>query len=380
MNILAPEQRRANQLHLLIDVSLRITSILDVNELLVQVVQLIHNAFGYYHVGIGLIEGDEVVYRVGAGPLWDSPNFKFKPARLKVGKEGITGWVAQKGQPLLVPDVSQDARYVWMQGSQTQSELIVPIIIKGRTIGVLDIQSDQFNNFNESDVEIMMALASQTGIAIENARLYENAKKVATLEERQRLARELHDSVTQSLYGITLYSQAAASQLVAKHYDEVDKLLVEINETSQEALAEMRLLIYQLRPPVLEKEGLLAALQARLTAVEGRAGLKTSLKADLTTRLPFALEEGLYHIAQEALNNTLKHARACTVNVHLLQNESQVTLEINDDGIGFDVASAYQEGKMGLSDMQSHAAEVGGQLTVTSKPGEGTCVRVDVTL
>jgi signal transduction histidine kinase len=245
---------------------------------------------------------------------------------------------------------------------------------------VLDLQSDQSNNFDESDVEIMIALAGQTGIAIENARLYENAKEAATLEERQRLARELHDSVTQSLYGITLYSQAAASQLAAKHYDKVDQLLAEINETSQEALAEMRLLIYQLRPPVLEKEGLLAALQARLTAVEGRAGLKTSLKADLTSRLPFALEEGLYHIAQEALNNTLKHARAHTVNVHLLQTESRVTLEINDDGIGFDVIGAKQEGKMGLPDMQSHVAELGGTLEIVSAPGKGTRVKVEVNL
>jgi signal transduction histidine kinase len=380
VNGLAPDQVRANQLHLLINVSQRITSILDVNELLVQVVQLIHHAFGYYHVGIGLIEGDEVVYRVGAGPLWDSPIFEFKPPRLKVGKEGITGWVARHGGPLLVPDVSQDARYVWMEGSQTRSELIVPIIIKGRTIGVLDVQSDQLNYFNKSDVEIMTALAGQTGIAIENARLYENAKKVAALEERQRLARELHDSVTQSLYGIALYSQAATSQLAAEHYPEVDKLLSEISETSQEALAEMRLLVYQLRPSVLEKEGLLTALQARLTAVEGRAGLKTSLKANLEARLPLALEEGLYHIAQEALNNTLKHAHAHTVTVLLLRNESQVTLEIGDDGIGFDLASAYQEGKMGLPDMQSHAAELGGTLTLTSAPGKGTRVRVNVNL
>jgi signal transduction histidine kinase len=265
-----------------------------------------------------------------------------------------------------------------MQGSQTRSELTVPIIIKGQTVGVLDIQSDQLNNFNEGDVEIMMALAGQTGIAIENAHLYENAKKVATLEERQRLARELHDSVTQSLYGITLYSKAAASQLAIKHFAQVDKMLGEINETAQEALAEMRLLIYQLRPPVLEKEGLLTALQSRLTSVEERAGLKTRLNTNLTTRLPVALEEGLYHIAQEALNNILKHARAHTVNVTLHRKGSQVILEISDDGVGFDVAEVCREGKMGLSDMQSHAEELGGMLSIISTPGNGTMIRVEV--
>jgi signal transduction histidine kinase len=528
---------------ILTEVSQQITSILDIDELLEQVVRLIQKTFDYYNVAIGLIEADEVVYRAGAGILWDKSDFQFKPARLKVGSEGITGWVAKTGQPALVPDVTRDTRYVWMQGSVTLSELIVPITVKGTTIGVLDVQSEQVDDFDQTDLEFMQSLANQTGIAIENARLFsslqrrteqfrvvtevsqhvislksmdellgniartvkesfgylhvgiglvegkevvskaeagafegiyrsiriplgqgiwgsvaqrgeslvsgpvsvdrehvhlegagiqshvcvplkvkdmvigvmsaasdrpgafdagdeiilqtlanqtsvaienvrlhEQEKRIAILEERQRLARELHDSVTQSLYGITLYSQAAAGHLALENYEQVDKLLDEINETSQEALAEMRLLIYQLRPPVLEKEGLLTALQARLAAVEGRAGLKTGLKTDLTARLPFAIEEGLYHIAQEALNNALKHAHARSVNVSLLQNGPVISLEIVDDGIGFEVASAYEEGKMGLPDMEDHASELGGRLTVVSEPGKGTRIRVDVYL
>jgi signal transduction histidine kinase len=131
---------------------------------------------------------------------------------------------------------------------------------------------------------------------------------------------------------------------------------------------------------MLEKEGLLTALQARLSAVEGRAGLKTNLKADLTTRLPLAIEEGLYHIAQEALNNTLKHAHAHSVGIFLRQNGLLVTLEVIDDGTGFDVAGAYQNGKMGLCDMEEHAIELGGRLSVVSEPGRGTRIRVEVEL
>jgi len=115
------ENRSAEQIRLLTGVSQRIASILDVDELMVQVVGLIQQTFGYYHVGIGLIEGDDVVYRVGAGELWDRSDFHFKPARLKLGMEGITGWVASTGISLLVPDVSKDPRYVWMQGSETNS-------------------------------------------------------------------------------------------------------------------------------------------------------------------------------------------------------------------------------------------------------------------
>jgi signal transduction histidine kinase len=373
-------QHRAEQFRVLTEVGQSITSILDINELLEQLVQFVQQTFHYYHIEIGLVEGDEVVYYVGAGELWEKPGFQASPSRLKVGRDGITGRVAATGKPMIVPDVSREPLYVPVEGCRTRSELTVPIKAKDQVIGILDVESDRLNDFDETDLEVIMLLANQAGIAIENARLYKNAKKAAALEERQHLARELHDSVTQSLYGITLYSQAALGHLTANNLEQVDKYLKEIAETSQEALAEMRLLIHQLRPAVLEKEGLLTALQARLSAVEGRAGWKTSLKADLTTRLPFAMEEGLYHIAQEALNNSLKHSHARSVNISLRQNGPMVTLEIADDGIGFEVAQAYQVGKMGLTDMDDHAAEIGGRLTVTSKPGQGTRIRVDVIL
>jgi signal transduction histidine kinase len=343
-------------------------------------VNLVQSTFGYYHLEIGLVEGDELFFKVGAGELWERSGHRTEPSRLKIGAQGVTGWVAAHGKPFVAPDVSREPRYIRLDGSRAQSELTVPIIAKGQVIGVLDVESDRLNAFDQTDLELITSLANQAGIAIENARLYKNAREVAALEERQRLARELHDSVTQSLYGITLYSQAAAGQLALDHLEQVDKHLDEINQTSQEALAEMRLLIYQLRPPVLEKDGILTALQARLSAVEGRAGLKTNLKADLTTRLPLAIEEGLYHIAQEALNNTLKHAHARSVSVFLHQEGALVRLEVTDDGSGFDVAEADQSGKMGLSAMEEHALELGGRLSIVSQPGEGTRIRVEVKL
>ena len=112
------EQRHAEQFRLIVDVGRGISPIMDINQAMYEITRQIHADFGYYHVGIGLVEGDEVVYRVGAGPLWDSPDFKFKPSRLKIGVEGITGWVAGSGKPLLVPDISKEKRYVEMLGSQ----------------------------------------------------------------------------------------------------------------------------------------------------------------------------------------------------------------------------------------------------------------------
>jgi signal transduction histidine kinase len=377
------EQRRAEQFRVMSEVGSRIVSILDVDELLKQIVALIQQAFGYYHVAIGLIEGDEVAYRVGAGSLWRDPQFGFVPSRLKVGREGIAGWVAATGEPLLVPDVSAEPRYVWMQQSDTRSELTVPLKAKGEVIGVLDIQSDRLNAFDDSDLLVLQALAYQAGVAIDNARLYEQARRLAIVEERQRLARELHDSVTQALYGVTLYAEASARQLTLGRLDVAVAHLTELRDTAQEALREMRLLIFELRPAVLASEGLVGALRARLEAVEERAGLGVTFSVDgeesLTIRaVPREVEEGLYWIAREALTNALKHAAARNVGVRLRFDDDSVVLEVVDDGVGFDTGAAAQSGGLGVDGMMERAARMSGTLVLASEPGQGTTVRVEV--
>jgi signal transduction histidine kinase/ligand-binding sensor domain-containing protein len=210
--------------------------------------------------------------------------------------------------------------------------------------------------------------------------LRQQERQQVVSEERNRLARELHDSVTQALYGVTLYAEAAAGHLALGHTERSTEHLEAVQDTAQEALAEMRLLIFELRPPVLDEMGLAAALQARLQAVEGRAGVQTAFQTNLGARLPQSLEEGLYRIAVEALNNALKHAQAATITVRLHQQDAQgpVTLTIVDDGIGFDVATAYRSGGMGLAAIAERAAELGARLDVESTPGEGARVVVSV--
>ena len=368
--------REDAKFHILAEVSRQISSILDIDQLLVQVVRLIRETFGYYHVGIGLVEGDEIYYRVGAGSLWETnPEFQFKPQRIKVGVEGITGWVAGTGKPALVPDVGKDPRYLWMEGSQTRSELVVPIIMREQIIGVLDAQSEHVDDFTERDLELMQALASQAGVAIQNARLYEQARQMAVMEERQRLARELHDSVTQALYGISLYAEAASGHFTRNQLDKVQEHLTDIKNTAQESLADMRLMIYELRHPLLEKEGLVSVLQARLYSVEKRAGINATLESALPLRLPFAMEEGLYRIANEALNNALRHAHARNITVSLAQEGSSITLEISDDGAGFVPSTVGGQGRLGLTTMRERALAEGWDLSIDSAPGEGTRIR-----
>ena len=374
------EHHRADQFRVISEVGRRLTVILDVDEILHQVVRLVQETFGYYHVGIGLIEGDEVVYRVGAGPLWDGPDFQFKPGRLKVGEEGLTGWVAASGEPVLAPDVSLEPHYVWMEGSETRSELVVPILVKGQVIGVLDAQSTALGDFDETDLAVLQSLANQTGAAIDNARLYEQSQQAAVLEERQRLARELHDSVAQSLYGVTLYAEAAERLLSTGQIDQATDHLQEMQSTAQDALGEMRLLVFELRPPILEKEGLVVALQERLEAVEGRIGLQTEFVSEGEIDLSPEVEQGLYRIAQEALNNILKHARAESVTVSLRQDQHSVVLDIIDDGIGFDPVAGLADSGLGLDGMYERADQMGGQLIIESQPGVGTKVCAEVVL
>jgi signal transduction histidine kinase len=213
-------------------------------------------------------------------------------------------------------------------------------------------------------------------MAVENARLYDQVQQTALLEERSRLARELHDSVTQSLYSVTLYAEAAARLFSAGDTQTAAENLRELRDTAKEALREMRLLIYELRPPALETGGLAGALQARLDAVEARAGLQTELEVEGTDRLSSTVQEELYHIAREALNNLLKHARAHSVCVHLSFQKTQTWLEICDDGVGFNPDEIQASGGLGIFGMKERAQRIGAHLEIQSAPAKGTTVRV----
>ena len=297
----------------------------------------------------------------------------------------LSGWVTLHNQPVISNKIPSDDRVAqhglsWVLEAGIQSAAVVPLAIKDQVMGTLLLigTKEGKGEFDPADLDLLVAFANQAAIAIENAQLYEQAQQLAVVEERQRLARDLHDSVTQALYGMTLYSEAIARQLSMGQVDLAGSQLNELYDTAQEALREMRLLIFQLRPPDLEEEGLVAVLRNRLEAVEGRADLKIEFRVPRETRLPLEIEEGLYRIAQESLNNSLKHASAKSVTVSLLIYESWVILEILDDGIGFDPDYVLEGSGMGLKGMMERATQMGGQLTVESRSGVGTKIRVEV--
>jgi PAS domain S-box-containing protein len=206
--------------------------------------------------------------------------------------------------------------------------------------------------------------------------LRRQAAELAASDERAHLARELHDSVTQALFSMTLTSRTI-EMLIDKDPQAAREQLVALRELQREALAEMRALIFELRPGNLEQDGLIHALRTHTAALQGRIGLPIVVNSELDERLPIAVEEVLYRIAQEALHNVVKHAAARQVRIELSPLAAGVRLRIEDDGRGFD-PNAVPDGHLGLTGMRARAEKIGGGLTVRSGPGAGTTVDITI--
>lgn len=200
----------------------------------------------------------------------------------------------------------------------------------------------------------------------------------AVEKERSRMAMELHDSVTQSIYGMKLLADAAQRFTSAGMTRNESETLALLSETAQRALKEMRLLVYELKLPELEQVGLIGALQQRLDSVEKRAGVEASLVTRNVASYSAPIEEMLYRVAQEALNNSLKHAAAKSVTVSLSQVDGQIELQVADDGKGFDPKMRDEQGGMGLITMRQRAERLGGELQIISNSGEGTRVELRI--
>ncbi len=290
-----------------------------------------------------------------------------------------TGQAVRSGKPMLVNDYAGTAVEARAPTLTPTSLLTVPLLVEGTVIGALNV-ANKPGGFTEDDVRVLQHLADVAAIAIENARLRHRAERMAIVEERQWLARELHDSVTQALYSVTLYAEAARMALAAGKQDVATENLRELQMMAREALFDIRLLIFELHPPILEGQGLAPALQIRLASVESRAGLKTEMHVDGARRLPLPIEEDLYRIALEALNNVVKHARAQHVAVNLQFDDQRVCLEISDDGTGYDPATAREGGGMGLNGMEERAQRINAKLEIRSAPGSGTTLKVEAPL
>jgi signal transduction histidine kinase/ligand-binding sensor domain-containing protein len=268
----------------------------------------------------------------------------------------------------------------WFRGGVALVLIAIAFGTYGLRVRSLQTRSRQL----EQQVQERTAELSETNLQMEQEieiskaaeeELAQQRAEAAVLEERNRMARDLHDAVTQSLYSLTLLAGAGSRM---DDLDQIKGNQSRLGEIAMLALQEARLMVFELRPLALENEGLVGALEQRLETVERRAGIDARLQVEGQIELPPELEKELYRIAQEALNNALKHAKASDVVVSLHANEHQFTMEVADNGCGFDPETVHGSGGVGMSSMAERAKKIGAEYKVESTPGRGTKVSVTI--
>ncbi len=375
-------EERTRELRALLDVSHNVASTLDLHELLGVILDELKAVVEYTGAGIAMQDGDEVRIIGYRGP---GPGALALGTRIPVATIGPLWPLMCQADPVIIADVRDateaaglyratvgdaldgDFRYV-------QSWMAIPMRVKDQTVGSLFLEHDAPRYYTAHHADLTLAIARQAAIAIENARLYERAQEAATLEERQRLARELHDSVSQALYGIALGARTART-LLDRSPERVAEPLDYVLSLAEAGLAEMRALIFELLPEALETEGLVAALGKQAAAVQARHGIAITTDLGDEPAAPLAVKEALYRIAQEALHNVVKHAQAHAVQVRLAQGAQELALDVSDDGVGFAGDSSFP-GHLGLHTMRDRATRLGGALEIDTAPGSGTHIRV----
>jgi two-component system nitrate/nitrite sensor histidine kinase NarX len=263
----------------------------------------------------------------------------------------------------------KDGATVLLEGMY--SWMWVPLAVKGRLIGAVGVAHEQRNHFTRHHADLALSVANQAAITMINAELYEDAQTLAVLEERQKLARNLHDAINQSLFSAGLIAEVLP-RLWERQPEEARRSLEDLRRLTRGALAEMRSLLVELRPSALTDTDLGDLLRLLGNAFTGRTNVPVVVKATGGGTLPAEAQVVLYRICQEALNNIAKHARATAVEINVLHEPGALELHIRDDGRGFDSSEPSPPGHYGLSMMRERAATVGARLTVTSQPGHGT--------
>jgi PAS domain S-box-containing protein len=382
------EQRvaeRTRPLATVLEVSKTLSSTLELRPLLRIVLGELETLFGYTSATIFTRESEEddadltvLDYR---GPLKAEDL-----AGLRLTSNDINGCRSLVGGMLVVGDQQADTeegaacrasvpKPVARVFPHTRSLLLVPLLTRDRALGLLRIDHHEPGRYSAADGHLALALASQVAIAIENAHLYDQARRLATLEERQRLARELHDSVTQ-----TLCAMAMLGKILPRTWDrnaeEGRRSLAHLDTMTQAALAEMRTLLLELRPDTLFESSLGDLLRQLAEAYRSRVAAPIEIDVDPAPILPREVHLALYRVAQEALSNICKQASAPKVSVTLRATEVSARLRVADDGVDVSPSDVPEE-QPGTTVMRERALAIGAALTIDSTPGRGTIITIE---
>ena len=296
-------------------------------------------------------------------------------------QHGMLAALLKSGAPERLTDIRTDPRFEGWPAAHPEMTgfLGVPVRRGAEVLGIIFVANKRSGEFTDRDEELLTLFAAHAAIALSNERLYERSREASVLEERARLARELHDAVSQRLFSIRAHARAA-EMLVGKDPALVSAELAAIADIGAQAHAELRAVIDGLAPPELELDGLAESLR-RYAQLAARAhGVEVLVTAPELPELEPRVQAAAFRVGQEALNNALRHAAATKISVRLTRTSRRVVLEVSDDGTGFEpaLAAAGASGGLGLASMRERAAAVGGTLRITSEPGVGTKVRLAV--
>ena len=359
--LLQKEQESQRELQMLLDVAAAANSSLDLDETLKTTLDLLVNLIDASRVGVML--RNETSDKLEAHML--RPEQAVSPEDLSQIMQVCEAVVASGEHLYVMPDAERGF---------VDPGALLPLRVRDRILGVLVIKGSKESTFSEGYLALFESIADQLGVAIENARLHEQAEQAGIAAERNRLARDLHDAVTQTLFSASLIAEVLP-RIWERDPQEAQRRLKELRELTRGALAEMRTLLLELRPAALVEARLTDLLHQIAESITGRARVPVTVEVEGECDLPVEVKVALYRIAHEALNNVVKHAGASQASVSLFCGPERVELCISDDGRGFDPEDVPPE-SLGLGIMRERVKAIGAEIDIDSKVDHGTQVVV----
>jgi signal transduction histidine kinase len=366
------------------DVVLALAAEREVEPVLQRLVHVARDLGGARYAALGVPDGEGGFARFITSGMSDELIASMGPLPRQ---HGLLGAMLSSPLPYRTGDVTADPRFRgwWPRGHpRMRSFLGVPMLARGEILGALYLtDKEDAIAFSEADERRIVLLAAHAALAIDNARLHERSRELTIAEERNRLARELHDSVVQQLFGVTLAAESAGS-LLARDPEAAAAQLARAQALARGAIEELRSVVSALRPASVEAEGLAGALRKHVEVLRRVTGREIALRDAGAAEAVPALDDDaaaqVFRIAQEALQNALRHAGAERIEVRL-EPGPPLVLTVADDGCGFDPdAASVRSQRLGLTSMEERAAAVGARLAISSREGEGTTVRLEAPL
>jgi signal transduction histidine kinase len=351
------------------------SSTLDLGKVLDQILDNVERVTPYDGANVLFVESDLVHVVRQRGYIEKGLEKEWLNQRIPITKLAILQHMIDLGQPLAIPVTTTSPMWIGFPGLDwVHSNVIAPIRSNGKILGFLSLDSATPGHFTQVHAERLQSFADQAAIAIQNARLLDRAKRAAVTAERNRLANELHDTISQTLWSVSLITERLPA--IWEIDQEQGKLsLATVHQLAQNALEEMRALLLELRPSALTDEKLGDLIRQVTAIIAKRAGLKVSVRVKTQDPVPPEVHFVLYRVVQEALNNIAHHALANHIEIEYNSHAGQVDLTIQDDGLGFDPANIAPD-HLGLSIMKDRVKNIGGTIETISHKGEGTLIKV----